>query len=185
MKEQKRMKDIRIEWEGPYSLEDIGYREGTYSLSNAKVNEEPEDHGVYQIYGSHPIYGSNVLLYIGQANDQTFAKRISQEAWECNEDYKNIQIYVGYIYNNGNYHPLNDDDVWGKAIEDAERMLIYSHEPARNSSNILNISRNQNKLKDMEDIRVFNYGCYRSLMPEVSGEMWIKEFGDIKLFGNK
>lgn len=174
MRNEKRMKDIRIKWKGPYSLKDI-----------RNVNDESIDYGIYQIYGTHPIYGSNVLLYIGQANDQTFAKRISQETWEYNEDYKNVQIYAGYIYNLDNAESDNNDGVWGKAIKDAEKMLIYSHSPAFNSSNILTISRNKNELKAMEDIRIFNYGSHRSLMPEVSGEMWIKEFGDIKLFGKE
>ena len=180
-----RLEDIRIQWEGPYSLTEIGYKEETdrYIFNNAKLNDDTIDFGIYQIYGFHPLYGSNTLIYIGQANDQTFSKRISQEGWQYNVDYKNIQIYVGYIYNMRNDDSTNKDGVWGQAIDDAERLLIYAHEPARNSSNILNITRNKERLKKMENIRVLNYGCHRSLMPEVSGEMWIKEFGEIKLFG--
>ena len=63
-------------------------------------------------------------------------------------------------------------------ISTAESMLIYAHEPARNSSNILNITKNKNLLKEFEDIRIFNYDNSRSLMPEVSGELWIKNFED-------
>ena len=70
-----------------------------------------------------------------------------------------------------------------KMIDIAEKMLIYSHEPARNSSNIRTISRNEDKLKEFENVRVFNYGSYKSLMPEISGEMWIKEELNLTLFG--
>lgn len=173
--------DIKIEWEGSYSLEEIGLNDITYnySLKNAKLNDEAMDYGIYQIYGNHPVYGTNVLLYIGKAQEQTFAKRISREGWEYNEDSKNIQIYVGRIYNENN----SSDEIWDKMIDIAERMLIYSHEPARNSSNILNITKNEEKLKIFEDVRIFNYGRYKSLMPEISGEMWIKELGEMKLFG--
>jgi hypothetical protein len=40
---------IHIEWEGPYSLNQLD------TLKD-----------LYQIYGHHSVYGSNVLLYIGQ-----------------------------------------------------------------------------------------------------------------------
>ncbi len=173
--------DIKIQWEGSYNLEDIGFNdiEYNYSTKDSKLNDETMDYGIYQIYGYHPVYGTNVLLYIGKVQEQTFAKRIAKEGWEYNEDSKNIQIYVGRIYNENN----SDDKAWNKLIDTAERMLIYSHEPARNSSNILNITKNKEKLKSFEDIRIFNYGRYKSLMPEISGEMWIKEFGETKLFG--
>ena len=173
--------DIKIEWEGSYSLEDIGFNdtEYTYSKKDCKLNDESMDYGIYQIYGYHPVYGTNVLLYIGKAQNQTFATRIAQEGWEYNEDSKNIQIYVGRIYNENS----SSDEVWDELIDTAERMLIYSHEPARNSSNILNITRDKEKLKSFEDIRIFNYGRYKSLMPEISGEMWIKESEVTKLFG--
>ena len=176
--------DIKIEWEGSYSLCDIGFNEDEYiySLKNAKLNDEAMDYGVYQIYGCHPVYGTNVLLYIGKAQKQTFAKRISQEWWEYNQDSKNIQIYVGRIYNEND----SDNEIWDKMIDMAEKMLIYSHEPARNSSNILNITKNQKELKQFEHIRIFNYGRYKSLMPEISGDLWIKEESDeMKLFGEE
>jgi len=183
----KRITDIRIDWEGPFSLYDIGYieKEDKYIIKNSKLNNESRDYGIYQIYGYHPVYGDNVLLYIGQANDQTFARRISQEGWEYNVDYRNIEIYIGRIFNIDNDDALNEDGVWGRAIEDAEKMLIYSHSPAMNSSNILTITRNKDKLKEMEKIRILNYGTHRSLNPETSGEMWIKELESVKLFGEE
>ncbi len=177
---------IRIKWEGPNSLNDMGYveEEQKYSKKNQMFNNDPLDFGIYQIYGQHPVYGSSVLLYIGKAQDQTFAKRISQEAWEYNEDYKNIQIYLGRIYNEDNYSAnKKGDSEWNKRISQAEKMLIYAHEPAGNSSNILNVSTKQKELKSLENIRVLNYGQYRSLMPEISGEIWVKEYEDWKLFG--
>ncbi len=42
---------INIKWEGPKNLEEAQKKE------NSK-----KDYGVYQIYGFHPVYGSNVLL---------------------------------------------------------------------------------------------------------------------------
>ena len=176
-----KIKNIKIEWYGSYSLKDIGYNdnEDRYSLSDIELNDETKDYGIYQIYGNHPVYGTNVLLYIGKAQKQPFAKRISQENWEYNTDANNIKIYIGRIYNEKKY----SDNIWEKMIDIAEKMLIYSHEPARNSSNIRTISRNEDKLKEFENVRVFNYGSYKSLMPEISGEMWIKDELNLILFG--
>lgn len=176
--------DIRITWDGPFSLKDIGYCEDNENYSFAKgtqLNEYGIDHGVYQVYGCHPIYGNNVLLYIGKTEQQTFAKRISQEAWEYDTDSKNIQFYVGRLFDKK--QPSND--VWDRLISLAERILIFVHSPARNSSHILNISKNSDVLKEFENIRVMNYDNYRSLMPEVSGELWVKGFDDYEgVFGS-
>jgi hypothetical protein len=173
------MKNIRIEWDGPYTLDDIGYYETAdvckYELKNAKLNDDCKDYGVYQVYGAHPIYGNDVLLYIGQAAQQTFAKRLSQEGWEYNQDYKNVKLYVGRLFSE--QQPVSLER-WDELIDIAEKMLIFSHEPARNSSNILNVLKNKNVLKRFEDIRIFNYDNYRSLMPEISGELWIKDFSE-------
>jgi hypothetical protein len=45
---------IHIEWEGPYSLNQLD-----------TLKDLRKDHVLYQIYGHHPVYGSNVLLYTG------------------------------------------------------------------------------------------------------------------------
>jgi len=165
--------NIKIEWDGPYKLSDIGYieTEEKYQYKDSTLDTN-KDYGIYQIYGNHPVYGHNVLLYIGKADQQTFSHRLSQEAWEFNEDYKNIKIYVGRLFDEK--QPKFNE--WSKLIDIAERMLIFSHSPAKNSSNILNISKDKQELKKFENVRVFNYGCYRSLMSEISGELWIKDF---------
>lgn len=49
---------IQIKWESPFRIDDL--------------NDDEIDYGIYQIYGNHLVYGENVLLYIGQANEQTF-----------------------------------------------------------------------------------------------------------------
>ena len=66
---------IHVQWDGPFSLEQV-----------SELNNEDHDYGVYQVYGSHPIYGSDVLLYIGKASQQTFATRLRQEPWLYNQD---------------------------------------------------------------------------------------------------
>lgn len=167
--------NIRIEWDGPYTLADIGYLEDDkYSSKESKLNNKTKDYGIYQVYGHHPVYGNNVLLYIGKADEQTFSKRLSQESWHMNQDSNNIQFYVGRLFSKE--EPTLEK--WSNLINIAERMLIFAHSPAMNSSNILTISRNIVELKKFENVRIFNYDNCRSLLPEISGELWIKKFED-------
>ena len=51
---------IHVQWDGPFTLDQLSEMNNEY------------DYGVYQVYGSHPIYGSDVLLYIGKAGKLTF-----------------------------------------------------------------------------------------------------------------
>jgi len=53
-----------------------------------------KDRGLYQIYGHHPVYGSNVLLYIGQTYGRTFRERIEEHniGGGSQEDRAHIEI---------------------------------------------------------------------------------------------
>jgi hypothetical protein len=167
------MSRIFITWDGPYYLND---------LKKSKVlNDKYQAYGIYQIYGTHPIYGSNVLLYIGKADRQTFAKRISQEGWEYNSDSKNLEIYIGKLFDK----KQPSDDEWSNLISNAEKLLIYTHSPSENSSNINSLSKNEITLDEIKNIRVINYDNYKSLMPEVSGDIYIESldwYDDSKIF---
>lgn len=154
------MKKIQITWDGPYSLEQLD--NGDEHLGTSI--------GVYQIYGKHPIYGSNVLLYIGKTVKQSFSKRIKQEEhWWDNSDMRNVQIYTGRLFSKLQEEHLIDD------ITLAEQILINTHLPAHNSSNINTISRQEEILKKIKSTRVINWHYYRDLMPEVSGDILLDE----------
>ena len=58
----EKIENIRIEWDGPYGLTDIGYDEENmdYKGEARFLNNEYEDFGIYQVYGCHPIYGNDV-----------------------------------------------------------------------------------------------------------------------------
>ena len=143
---------IQIQWEGSYKLTDLPIL----------MNEET-DYGIYQIYGKHPVYGNDVLLYIGKADCQTLGKRISQEDWLNTNDSNNTKIYVGRLH--GPQNPTNE--IWSTEIDLAERLLIYVHKPAYNSRSI-------SSLPDLElqSIHILNWGHYRDLLPELSGLRW-------------
>ncbi|HYE09996.1 MAG TPA: hypothetical protein VEF53_07445 [Patescibacteria group bacterium] len=150
---------IHIDWDGPYSLEEL-----------SKVSDEVTDHGIYQIYGNHPIYGSTVLLYIGKAVKQTFGKRISQEKWGNTNNYELMQVYVGRL--SGGFTPL--EEIWSREINLAEKLLIYAHKPAYNAMSV-----NQMPDKELNLVHILNWGMFNNLMPEVSGARWTSEYDDI------
>ena len=154
--EIKNVQLIQIQWEGPFTIENLP------SLANREI-----DYGIYQVYGRHFIYGDFVLLYIGQANQQTLATRITQQSYWFEEGYS---IYIGRL--GGSNTP--SEDIWRDEIDCAERLLINIHTPPYNSSNI-----NSLNWENLEHIHILNFGNYRSLLPEISGLRWITNYGGV------
>ncbi|WP_078543530.1 hypothetical protein [Litchfieldia alkalitelluris] len=151
---------IEIEWKGPYLLSEI-----------AQIKDSEIDYGLYQIYGRHPVYGSNVLLYIGKADRQTIGKRVSQEAWDDTNDSSSIKIYVGRLI--GSNTP--EEIVWSEEIDLAERMLINVHKPAYNSKSIARLPD-----AELQNVHILNWGDHCSLLPEVSGFRWTSKLYDVE-----
>lgn len=147
---------IHLDWSGPYSFNEIS------SLSG------PTDYGIYQIYGTHSLYGSGVLLYIGLACDQKFAERLAQHKWcSVNQDSGRLQFYVGRLF--GRATPDNQE--WSRCIKLAERLLIYANKPAENTQKELGALDSE-----LWHVHVLNWSQYRDLLPEVSGARWSNRF---------
>lgn len=151
---------IHVQWDGPFALEQI-----------LQLNDD-HDYGVYQVYGSHPIYGSDVLLYIGKASQQTFAVRLRQEQWLYNQDGRNIRYYVGRLA----AERTPEDKEWHQQINSVEALLIHSHWPAGNSQYIQSLGADGPQLAK---IHLLNWGQRRSLLSEVSGLMLTDFYDDI------
>ncbi len=151
---------IHISWEGPFTLDQ----------AIKKLDDKKVDYGVYQIYGRHPVYGRNALLYIGKASERTFSSRFKEhkDYWLGNDGREsNTKIYVGRLC--GKRTPGNKE--WSNLIGIAEELLIYSHWSAGNSSGL-------NKIEDKNfyNIHILNWGNRRDLLPEVSGHRWTDKF---------
>jgi hypothetical protein len=159
---------INIQWEGPFPLNNLD-----------KVDDKRRDYGLYQVYGSHPVYGSDVLVYIGRTADQTFSSRLKKEYWKWNPaGIENMQVHVGRLI--GNETP--SDLEWSNEIIDAEQLLIVAHWPACNSSGI-NITIKE----ELCNTTVLNWGSYRDLLPEVSGLRYSRysEWDNFKIYEKK
>ena len=130
------------------------------SLEESYLPNSSEDYGIYQIYGSHPVYGKNTLLYIGRAKNQTFGARLKQhEKFWYNQDSDEVIVYTGRI---GSNEPELAIKKWDDMIDLAEKLLIFTHQPACNSSNI-----NTANAIPIET-HVMNWGNRGLLMPEAS-----------------
>ena len=98
MSEYKMKKEIiKVFWYGPFTQDDI-------IENNIDKDEEVKstDIGLYQVYGSHPLYGDGVLVYIGRTFN-SFKKRLKNR-WviESGTDTNNVKIYLGKIFSDNN-----------------------------------------------------------------------------------
>lgn len=145
------MKVIEIKWTGPFTDEEV------------KGMTHESDYGIYQVYGNHRIYGENILLYIGQANEQRFGVRIPQHkdwfGWEDAE----LKYYIGKIggENNVSY------EEWKLQVNLSESILIDYCQPAWNSKGL-------NGWINELDAIVFNTGIRRCLPDEINKIHWNK-----------
>ncbi len=145
-------KTIEILWKGPYSPgqvvagKDIEYK-----------------NGLYQIYGTHTIYGRGVLLYIGQTNG-SFSKRIKShyDQW-IKYEFDEVEIYLGKIWKSTDVGNESEN-----SLLEAEKLLIYFCAPAYNSNDIVDYKKPP---KDSESVTIMNFGKISSL-PTVVSSKW-------------
>jgi hypothetical protein len=159
---KKQIDCIEILWEGPLTMDEVN-----------KLNN-PWDYGIYQIYGTHDIFGPDSLLYIGRARDNSFAERIPYHLDWIVWGSVPVRIFVGRL---GGTEKI-DDDSWNYMIDTAEKLLIYYTSPPYNSQNLQSYG-------DIKSTLVINYKA-RHRLPLVvttlekesliSTQRW-KEFG--------
>lgn len=147
-----RVEVIQLKWEGPFRIEDL-----------RALNNYETDYGIYQIYGNHLVYGENVLLYIGHANEQTFYTRITQHSYWLENHFI---IYIGRL--SGQVTPSHE--IWHDKISAVDQLLIHIHAPAYNTANINSVN-----IDKVGHLHILNVGKYKSLLPEVSGTRWLRE----------
>ena len=158
---------IRIDWEGPVSVKNA-------------VRHNHDDIGLYQLYGRHPIFGRDSLLYIGKTTD-AFAKRIwnhmkSRGMEDFSPKRKWIKDAVGYF--NEVYYgrllgskPVSYEE-FEQQVNDAESLLIYACSPPWHQIGIGGFNPAH------KDLRILNFGSCGLLPPEVSAAFWLEEVED-------
>ncbi len=150
-------KTIYIMWEGPFTLDEV---------RNLNTNN---DYGLYQIYGTHSVYGAGALLYIGKAITYSFGKSIHIAGWEYYDNANELQIYIGRIQ--GDSHLSATEETI--QIYSCHKLMIYAHSPACNSE----VKNNFDSDEDLKPLQIINCANYKALLPEVSGAKWASGLG--------
>jgi len=157
--------EIKIWWEGPFNINDITDE----NIDAFQYDVKSTSKGIYQIYGSHPLYGNDVLLYIGRTKDKNGFKSRLSGRWviENGNDPKNVKIYLGTIFSDSQ---KISDDIENSMIEKSEVLLINAMKPAFNSSNIQSV-RNPN-----DEYIIYNSGSYRNIYPILESNYFWQDF---------
>jgi hypothetical protein len=146
--------------------------DGPYGCDKENACEEDPGNVLYQLYGSHHLYGRDVLLYIGRTERTPF-KRILEHEEGIQDEYDKMTVRYGSIRefdgcknweNNKKPYRAAED----KVIDKVEALLIYANQPAYNS-------RNKAGAKIAKGIRIFNSGKLGHLLPEVSYKYFLGE----------
>ena len=141
-----------VHWEGPFAWEKY------------KEHVESGSHVLYAINGSHHIYGSNVLLYIGKS-ERDLDERLQEHASWVEEEYDSMTVRIASIGDFTSWEDWEDGERYKKAapnvIMGVESLLIYSHQPAYNIMN-------KGGAGASKGFRIFNTGKIGRLLPEVS-----------------
>lgn len=151
-----------VYWEGPYTVE---------YLKTDLSKTQNENYVLYKIYGTHPVYGRDVLLYIGMTK-QGLKERLKQHDDWIDNEFDPCKIYVASVgkfesWKKAGYYEIYEA-LDSDTIKKVESILIFAHQPVYNT-------RSKKNAEDAKNIRVFNTGRLGSLMPEISGLYY---FGD-------
>jgi hypothetical protein len=142
-------------WDGPYDCDE----DNACAKDKAKV--------LYQIYGSHHLYGRDVLLYIGRTERTPFKRILEHEEW-IQDEYDKMTVRYGSIREFGGWKNKKPYLVEASFVKKVEALLIYANQPAYNS-------RNKTDAEIAKGIRIFNSGKLGHLLPEVSYKYFLGE----------
>ena len=147
---------IDIDWHGPLTHKD-GNIELKKLMKEAGPQTNPDDdnfYGIYQIYGTHPIFGPNSLLYIGKADFQETGTRLNQHCEWLEKEPDAVNIYCGFIMGDKTFSIDEAEECWSPLIDIAEKMLIYVCSPPYNSQHVYKAPQ---ECKE-DNILLFNWG---------------------------
>ena len=111
---------IEVAWSGPHSEQEIAELTGPY------------DRGLLAIYGSHPVFGADALLYIDEARDVPLSQRPKRVQVWLDQLPSEATFYVGRL---GGTEPVGHDE-WLSAIARAHRLAVFFHSPPWNSAGV-------------------------------------------------
>ena len=155
MNQQPAEEIYEVCWRGPFSPEAIA----------TLTSEQLEKFVLYSVYGAHPTYGNNVLLYIGMT-ERGVIRRLAEHGYEMDlERFNDSQVYLASIGQFLSWDDSSEKEIFERPdrhlVERIESLLIYAHQPYGNS-------RNKHSANRAAGLRIFNTERHASLHPEVS-----------------
>ncbi|MCQ2031199.1 hypothetical protein [Stutzerimonas zhaodongensis] len=118
--------------------------------------------GFYCIYGRHPVYGPDVLLYIGETKEaesrRSFRDRLGEHVKGRFWYHANLSVSLGTPDANLKLQPQD--------IRLIESILIAAHKPALNRANI------DCAMAGAERFLIRNWDFPEALQHECSGHYW-------------
>ncbi len=117
-----------ISWQKPQQL----VRENKQAIDEEEIEKSEVEFILYQIYGFHPVYGSDVLLYIGRTKREDYRKKEHQSV--------KFERGLNLSFRKGTLSFMNDFSLDHKQaiLSKCESLLIASMKPAYNSAGLMN-----------------------------------------------
>lgn len=130
--------------------------------------------GLYCLYGAHPSYGREVLLYIGRT-EENFQKRLSQHLDGRFWYHENLSYALGTLWQDS-----ENQDEWGDGeLRICESILIAANKPVLNRQSIDAASAVKEYLDaqqasgaEVEHYLVRNWDFANGLQRESSSDYW-------------
>ena len=146
---------FEVYWEGPFDPTDVEKLDDT----------DDKNFVLYSVYGSHPLYGKNVLLYIGKTTRGVKKRLAEHDYWMDEGRFGDSQIYLASLGKFISWDASEeierftqpDDDL----IQRVESLLIYAHQPVYNK-------KSRESAVRCDGLRLFNTGNFGHLQPEIS-----------------
>ena len=144
---------IHLQWHSPVAFEAV------------EALTSDADYGLYAIYGTHPCYGTNALIYVGRSGNESVGRAISKESMVYGDlAQADLRYGIGRLTSPG--APPRQAAV--RSLLRAHELLVAAHSPAFNSPILLTAD-------EFVDDDVLNWGERRDLLPEVSAARWTED----------
>jgi hypothetical protein len=143
-----------------FKIYHLNWKEYDWDASICTNYNSNKDYGIYQVYGDHPVYGNNTLLYIGKARDQTYSARMRGHTdFDASQVSKFTKLHLSYFCKIDDISEAN----WGDAIDLVEKVFIKTHFPALNSQDVMKFLET-----GAPNVLIYNWGARGRLLSEVS-----------------
>ncbi len=165
----------------PVTVINIEWQLIEFNQEIIKEFSKETDCGIYQIYGQHPAYGRDALLYIGQAS--RFSERLKNRFEFVESSALPTSIRLGRIVNSKNEkEEENIDRANKKTLTDiAEQILVKVHTPAFNQVYNKGLFDGRGiKGEIYNHYIILNWQNYGLLLPEVSTLRFSYRFWDFE-----